>query len=333
MRKPAADSKFHHLETFVDAWDNFIITSHHEPDGDATGTEYALLHLLETKGKTARILNPDPPDSRFTYFQKREVFHHLEESPAPSKEKFALIIVDTSDIDHLGRSKTDLIPLAADIFVIDHHNSTGNFSKEKMFIDPNAAATTEIVYLLYKKWKVQIPEDVAWALFTGLVFDTGSFVYPKTSASSFQMAQELLEKGVRPKEVHSQLYERMTSQKLRLLAEVQSGFEVLAEERLAVQAVTQKMLQKTGAEMADSDNMINYPLKCSSIKVSAFFREEADGQTKVSLRSKGGVDMAAFASEWGGGGHTNAAGFTVAEGLEQLKPKVVKKLIALLHES
>lgn len=330
MRKTVKEHTFEEFDSFIQRWENFVITSHHEPDADATGSEYALLYALQEKGKKAKIINPDPPDPRFTYYKERDVFHTLGNSFSKDIKDFALIMVDNSDFDHMGAGKTELVPYAKDIFIIDHHNTRKDILNS--YIDPTSAATTEILFRLFEHWKLEIPPDVAWGLFTGLVFDTGSFVYPKTTGASFQMAETLLSLGVKPKEVHSQLYEKMTPQKLRLLAEVQAGFEILYKDQIAFQTLTKEILKKTGAESSDSDNMINYPLKCSSVVISVFFREIPDGTVKVSLRSKGNLDMATFAQSFGGGGHTNAAGFTVQEGLEQIKQRVLNDLTQLLDE-
>lgn len=331
MSTGSLEEQYRAFDAFVLRWDTLVLTSHKAPDADATGSEYGLLKALSRRGKKAVILNSDEPEAKFTYFQTEPLFHTLAETELLPRGEFGLIIVDTGDLDHLGAAAEVLIPRSKEVFVIDHHNVGRAWQIYPALVDVNAAATAEIVYEIYQRWGLDIPTDVAFALFTGLVFDTGSFVYPKTSEKTFAIAKHLMELGVRPKEVHSQLYEQLTPQRLMLLAEVQAGFELLENSAIAVQTVTQEILKRTGASLADTDNMINYPLKCTTVKISVFFKELENGTTKVSLRSKMPYDVGKFAHEWGGGGHINASGFTHPEGLAQTKEKVLQSLREFLH--
>ncbi len=324
---------FQHFNEFLDHWDSFILTSHREPDADATGSEYGLYHALRQLNKSVVILNSDQPESKFTYFQTEEVFHTIADTWRLPQDDFAVIVLDTGDIDHIGIAAEILFPRAKGVFFIDHHNIGKAKDLYPSLVAPDRAATSELIYEFYVNRGLEITTDVAFALFTGLVFDTGSFVYPKTSTKTFAIAQKLMELGVKPKEVHSQLYEQLTPERLKLLAEVQAGMELILDDKIAVQTVTQDILHRTGATMSDSDNMINYPLKCKSVLVSIFFKELDKDSIKVSLRSKGNYDVGAFAQMWNGGGHSNAAGFQSNEGLDQLKPKVLSKLCEFVQKT
>lgn len=314
------------FDAFVRKWDRFVLTSHKEPDADATGSEYGLYHALRALGKSAVIINQDRPETKFIYYQTENVFFTLDDTSLIPDGDFAIVVLDTGDLDHIGRVVDVLFPKAREVFFIDHHNFGRAANTFPSLIDADRAATAEIVYELYQHWNLPIRTDVAFALFTGLVFDTGSFIYPKTSTRSFAIAKNLMELGVKPKEVHTQLYEQLTPERLKLLAEVQSGMELILDDRIAVQTVTQAILNRTGATLADSDNMINYPLKCKSVVVSVFFKELEDAMVKVSLRSKPPYDVGIFAQSWGGGGHSTASGFVCAAGLDQVKPKVLNRL-------
>lgn len=323
---------FKNFNDFLARWDTFVLTSHREPDADATGSEYGMYHALRQLGKKAVILNSDRPESKFTYFQTEEVFFTVDDSSKIPQNDFAVIVLDTGDVDHIGIAYEVLFPKAKEVFFIDHHNIGKAKERYQALVDPNRAATSEIIYEFYQECGLEITTDVAFGLFTGLVFDTGSFIYPKTSTQTFAIAQKLMELGVKPKEVHTQLYEQLTPERLKLLAEVQANMKLILEDKIAVQTVTQDILRRTGASLADSDNMINYPLKCKSVVVSIFFKELSSNSVKVSLRSKSNYDVGAFAQTWGGGGHSNAAGFEINDGLEQLKPKVLSKLCEFVQQ-
>jgi len=323
---------FKTFDEFVERWKHFVITSHVDPDADATGSEYGLYHALLKRNKSAVILNATEPDPKFTYFQTEDVFHTIHQMQFLPKDDFALIIVDTGDIDHIGHIADLILPKAKEVFIIDHHNVGSAKDLYPSIVVSERAATAEIIYELYRHWNLDISTDVAFGLFTGMVFDTGSFIYPKTSKRTFEIAQYLMDLGVKPKEVHSQLYERLTPERLKLLADVQSGMELISDNKIAIQSLTQETLKRTGATMADADNMINYPLKCTTVVVSVFFKELEDGTTKISLRSKGNFDVGQFAQVWGGGGHINAAGFAWKEGIDQTKIKVIKNLCEYIKQ-
>src|SRR5262249_26551368 len=154
------------------------------------------------------------------------------------------------------------------------------------FIDDSAAAASQIVFFLAEAFGAKIDLVAANALFMGIVFDTGSFIYPKTSPATFQVAQKLLTLGVRPKDIHAALFEPMPPARMRLLALVQASMRLTHGDRTAIQIMTHDMLAETGAHAEDSENFINYPLKCTTVLVSIFVRESKPGMYRCSLRSK-----------------------------------------------
>lgn len=298
--------------------DNFLIASHVDPDGDATGSEFALAEILRLKGKNALILNGDKASSKFTFFDKTKIIGSLAEG-RPTPENLAnwnLIIVDTSDLGHTGSVKNQIIPFVKSVFIIDHHTAP-KMNQSLTYIDESASATCEIMYLLYEACGLTPSLDAGRAIFTGIVYDTGSFIYPKTSARTFEVARKLTTLGVIPKEIHSELYETIEPARMKLLARVQSSMEMVFHNQIAWQVLTKAMLKETGASYEDSENFINYPLKCNTVRVSVFFKEMENGLYKCSLRSKGNIDVSSIAISLGGGGHRNAAGYTCpAEPLE-----------------
>ncbi len=324
--------RFDELLSFLRKNDNFLLVSHADPDGDALGSEYALCRILHSLKKEASILNADRGSHRYLFFDNENLIVSLEEGSTVPLDinKKILILLDTSDYQHTGQAKSEIIPLAEQVIIIDHHEALRP-PPAPSYIDNTAAATCQIVFEIATALGVQIDISTAKALFMGLVFDTGSFIYSKTSARTFEIAKELVLAGVKPKEIHAQLYETIEPQRMKLLAKVQSTLTLTSQDRIAYQVMTQSMLTESRAEADDSVNFIDYPLKCQTVQISMFLKESSPKSFRCSLRSKENINVANIALKYGGGGHQNAAGFPCPDlPLEKLKELLIKSLEELL---
>jgi len=301
------DELYHYLMTH----DDFLLISHADPDGDAIGCQVGLYEVLTKIGKNVLILNSDDHDEKYRVFDVQGVVHNLETgSPVPTDlARRTLILIDTSDYQHTHLAKDLLLPFGKEVLIIDHHTPPAQWPK-LAYIDDTAAAASQIVFQLAQRFGVKLSKSAAAALFMGIVYDTGSFIYPKTSPETFETAKQLVELGVKPIEIHSALYETIEPSKMKLLAKVQATMQFWHDDRTAFQLVTQDMLLATESEMEHSENFINYPLKCTSVLVSVLIKEITAGKFRCSLRSKGVVDISGLALSQGGGGHRTAAGFT-----------------------
>jgi phosphoesterase RecJ-like protein len=183
-----------------------------------------------------------------------------------------------------------------------------------------------MVWRLSKLLGVDLPLDAAEAVFAGIVYDTGSFAYPKTQASTFECALELARKGVKPYTIHNRVYESSSVSVLILQKRVLGSLELLLDNRLAVQILTQGDLLLSGASYEDAEEFVNTPLMGKDVEVSLLVKEKAEGRWRCSLRSKGAVNVAHIAQGFGGGGHWTAAGFTSDLPLEGLKKAVLQTI-------
>lgn len=301
---------FEQLTAQLKIHDNYLLVSHSDPDGDAVGSELGLLAVLRLLGKSALILNSDACPNKFRAFDPDGDLHSLEDGdPVPDDlGKKTLILIDTSDFQHTGRAKDQLIPFVRQVLVVDHHTPPAQLLCPS-YIDDTASASSQIVFFLAEALGLTLDKTAADALFMGIVFDTGSFIYPKTTGATFQAARTLVEWGVRPKEIHSALFETIDPSRMRLLALVQSSLRLYHNDRTALQTMTQAMLTAAGAGSEEAEHFINYPLKCTTVAVSMFLKEVKPGFFRCSLRSKGAVDVSVLAQVHGGGGHKTAAGF------------------------
>jgi phosphoesterase RecJ-like protein len=304
---------FDELHQYLLTHDNYLLLSHADPDGDAIGSQVGLHEILCRLGKTVSVLNADACSAKFQAFDTQSVIHSLEEGttiPVDLAQKI-LILLDTSDYQHTHAAKDVLLPFGKEVLIIDHHTLPQQWP-QLAYIDDSAAASSQIIFQLALRFGVTLSKSAAAALFMGIVYDTGSFIYPKTSPQTFDTARRLVELGVKPIEIHSALYETIEPARMKLLASVQATLRLWHDDRTAFQLVTQDALTQSGASIDHSENFINYPLKCTTVLVSVLLKEVTAGKFRCSLRSKGVIDISGLALSQGGGGHRTAAGFPCA---------------------
>ncbi len=312
---------------FINNNDKFILTAHETPDGDALGSECAMYFALHALGKTVRIFNADPMPGKFSFIDSDGIMTTLEsENQLPfDLEDYVLIILDTNDIKNIGQVSTMVLPRVKDSLIIDHHDSGGSVVKSNLIIR-EASSTCEILFELFTELKLSIDFPAAQSLFVGIVYDTGSFIYPKTTAKTFDIAHELVKKGVEPNYVYTKVYESNSISSLVLQSKVLGTLELFMDDHIAVQTMLKSTLEECGAFYEEADSLINIPLKSEQIRVSIFFKENNTGILRCSLRSKDNIDVSVIAQHYNGGGHKTAAGFKCKESLDDIKSNVLKML-------
>jgi phosphoesterase RecJ-like protein len=314
--------------------DNYVIVSHDGPDPDGLGAAYALTLALSALGKMSVAAVSDKIPAKFRFIDRRGLFKSLSDVrslPFPAAEATP-IIVDTHDMDYLGEKPAELIAAAKPPLVIDHHELKAEPGGLE-FVDPSASSSSELVYLLSQALGVELPVDAAEAVFAGIVYDTGSFSYPKTSERTFACALALVRRGVKPYEVHNRMYESSSDGVLILQKAVISSLELELGGQVALQSLCKDDLSASGASYEDAEDLVNIPLQDKRVEVSVLFKENMEGKLRCSLRSKGGVNVARIAQTFGGGGHKTAAGFTCRSPLARAKVDVVQSIARSILQS
>ncbi len=316
-----------HLSDFILNNDKFIITAHETPDGDAIGSESAMYVALKNSGKNVQVINADPMAERYTFLDYDNSFHVLKDnfSLPEDIDEYSLIILDTNDIDNIGEVNAKILSSSKNHIIIDHHESYEK-TTDNILIMSNASSTCEILFELFDFLSLEIDFKIAQALFVGIVYDTGSFIYPKTTAKTFSIAYELVSKGVLPNEIYSRIYESNSISALKLQSKVSSSLKLYYNQHVAVQRMLKETIQECGALYEEADAIINTPLKSETVKVSVFFKENSEGVLRCSMRSKGNIDVASIAQHYNGGGHKTAAGFKSKYPLDEIQEKVLKRL-------
>jgi len=302
----------------IEKKDRFAITSHVRPDGDSLGSSLGLYWLLKALNKDIEVIMRDPaPHS----YQQLPGAHAIRVTPAADRAYDAIFVIECSDIDRPG-----LIDLEKHFVVnIDHHSTTELFGTVN-WIDSTASAVGEMIYNLCKATGVRVTKEIAECVYTALLTDTGSFHYSNTTERTFKIASELIRTGVKPAKTAEAIFGSYQWPKIELLSQVLATAQRDESGHVAWMRQTLEMQQQTKASDEDTDGFVNYPLTVGEVEATALFKECAPGVYRTSLRSKGDVNVAKVAEQFGGGGHRNAAGCTLKGELAEIEQKLVPLL-------
>lgn len=314
---------------FLKANDDFIIASHDGPDADGIGAAYALALALRSIGKRAQPVVSEEMPAKFAFMDPRGLFRSLSGpgALAVDPQKASFVIVDTHDLGYVGMRVENLVAEAPRLIMIDHHEPRGGEAKSYHCVDAAASSSSELIYVICGLLGAEIPGDAAAAIFAGIVYDTGSFAYPKTGERTFACALDLVHRGVSPYAIHNSMYESSTIGALILQKTVLSSLELASDNRIAIQTMSRKDLVSSGADYEDAEDLINIPLQSGTVEVSVLFKENLEGRLRCSLRSKGEVNVAHIAQNFGGGGHKTASGFTCDRPLARMKEAVLESIV------
>lgn len=317
-KPPAIDAIRHE----VAAGARFLLTSHARPDGDAIGSELALAFALEALGKRVEVINRDPVPEQFRPFPGTD---RIVVADRVTGRFDAAFVLECGDVTRPGLAGLERYRLVN----IDHHAGNGLYGAVNWF-DPSAAACGEMVFELVDALGVPLSVEIATHVYVAILTDTGSFHYSNITARTFDICRRLVASGVEPEAVARQVYDTGSPGKLRLIGALLSGMRLEAAGRLALLYLDADLLRQTGATYDDTDGLINMPLSAREVQAVAMFKTEQPGEVRVSLRSKGPVDVRVVAERHGGGGHRNAAGFTLKTPLSQAHDAIVAQLAAAL---
>ncbi|MBF0343980.1 MAG: bifunctional oligoribonuclease/PAP phosphatase NrnA [Nitrospirae bacterium] len=311
------------LVSYIREADDYCIAVHVFPDGDAIGAALALFLGLTAMGKRAAVYSKDLIPQMFDNLPAVENFKPITALNEVDTTNATLIIVDCNSPERAGLPEHAGLkaPSFKKTLVIDHHVTETNFGDIRWVI-PDYPATGLMIYFLLKSLDIPITTDIAINVYTSLAVDTGTFRFSNTTPEALFVASELIKAGVKPVAVADRLYNSWSEARFLLLKNMLSSLEI--HNRLAITVITQDMLKDTGANLEDTDNFVNFPIMINSVAVSALFKEVDTDKWKVSLRSRGEVDVSGIAQRFGGGGHRNAAGFRINGSLPNTKQTLIK---------
>jgi phosphoesterase RecJ-like protein len=303
----------------------FLITSHARPDGDSIGSQLAMAFALDALGKEVRIVNADPAPDHYQDFpgmDRIEIAARVE--PLATD---AVIVMECSDLSRTGVSGLE----SQFILNIDHHAGNHMYGAINWH-DETAAACGEMVFELIEALGVELTFEIATHIYLAILTDTGSFHHSNITPRTFEICRRCVEAGVSPAVMARRVFDSNSFGKLKLIGALLDDMELADSGRLAVLRMDDQMLAATGSTHNDTEGLINLPLTAREIQAVVFFKVTDTGDVRVSMRSKYDVDVRRVASEFGGGGHKNASGFTVSGPLSAVRDRIVSRIVAAIAE-
>jgi len=300
----------------IEQRDHFVLTSHARPDGDAIGSVLACGAILRQMGKSAEVILHDGVP---IIYQPLPFATEVKKAESVNGKYEAAIVLECDSVQ-----RTRLSGLERHFLInIDHH-ATGRQFADVNWIELSACATAEMIYWLARAAGAHVTPEIATCLYTAVLTDTGSFCFRGTNERTFALAQELVHAGADPARIAQSVYFSNPTSKMRLLGQ---ALNTLARDgSLAWMHVTNEQMARVDAREEDCEGLVNYALAIEGVEVALFFREQEPGKWRVSLRSKGTVDVAEVAAYFGGGGHHAASGCSLEGPLTAVTERVTEKL-------
>ena len=303
----------------------FVVTSHARPDGDAIGSSLAMAYALRHLGKEVRVVSSDPappPLMPFPGVAAIEVTRRVED---PGD---AVVVMECGTLERTGIEGLE----RGYVVNIDHHVGNSMYGALNWF-DVSAAACGEMVFDLVRALGVPLTPEIATHVYIAILTDTGSFHFSNITPRTFDICRLCLEAGVDPPAVARTVFDSNSLARLRLHGAVLNRMHLDSSGRIATLWVDTALTDALGATSEDTEGLINVPLTVKEIVAVAFFKEQASGEWRVSMRSKGDIDINAIAREFGGGGHKNASGCNARGTLDALEKEFEARIAAAIDSA
>jgi phosphoesterase RecJ-like protein len=297
----------------------FFVSSHQRPDGDAIGSAVGFALALRELGKQADVVMDGVPPH---FLQPFPAVDQIRVTRAVSDVVDGSIIMECSSIDRTGVAGLDRSP----VLNIDHHVGNTQYGTIN-WIDESAAACTELVFTLIEALGIRMTPDIATHVYLGLLTDTGSFRFSHITPRSFEIARRCVEAGANPQWIARTHYDSSTLGRVKIFGQVLNTMQLDRSGRVALLTMTHASAAAAGATYDDTDGIINFPLSVKDIQAVGFIKEAEDGEWRVSMRSKGDIDVGAIARAHGGGGHKNAAGCSARGPLDAVQQQFLSLLV------
>jgi len=319
---------FREIADLITKKQEFVLTSHVNPDGDSIGSEIALFKFLLKYGKKARIINYSKTPDNYIFLDKDNIIEQFDEQKHSSViiNADVIVILDTNEYSRIRTMEPYVRDSKAVKVVIDHHMGLNQNGFDYYISDTDSPSTGEILFRFFKTFEnSMLDKEIALALYTAIMTDTGSFKFDRTNSETHLIAAELLSYEINPYEVYSEVYNRATPGKLRLLGKFLENIKLEHDEKLAYSVLLLKDFEETGTNEYATEGYGQHLLSLDTAIIGIIITETLRG-VKLSFRSKGNVPVNELAKEFGGGGHINAAGAFILNGNigELIKECVIK---------
>lgn len=307
----------------------FVISSHARPDGDSLGSQLAMAYALRALGKDVTVINADPAPATLMALPGVSEIRISPTVEAVDDRGFdAAIIMECGDVARTGVAGLDRLFLIN----IDHHPGNTGYGQLNWF-DETAAACGEMVFDLVRALGAPLTRDIATHVYLAILTDTGSFHYSSISPRTFEISRETLLAGVDPVQMARTVFDSNSMGRLKVFGALLSGMRIDPSQRIAILYLDHDLARLAGGTYDDTEGLINEPLTVKEVQAVVFFKQIEGASYRVSMRSKGNIDIGSVAKTFGGGGHKNAAGCTVTGDIETLKATFVEKMTRAIDKS
>jgi bifunctional oligoribonuclease and PAP phosphatase NrnA len=305
MTNPPAD-----LVQRIKQGQRFVVASHQRPDGDAIGSAMAMALALRALGKEATVVTDAIPP---VFLQPFPEVPSIRIAPEVTETFDAALIMECSELSRTGVKGLDQSP----VMNIDHHPGNTGYGAVN-WVDESAAACGEMAFTLIDALGAPLTKDVATHVYLAVLTDTGSFHFSHLTPRTYEIARSCVAAGADPQWIARTHYDSNSLARVRIFGVVMNGMVIVDEGRVALLSITRQTMTDLSGTSDDLEGLINFPLTVKDIEAVAFFKEIGANDWRVSLRSKGTVDVGAIARWQGGGGHTNAAGCSAKGALDDV---------------
>ncbi len=320
--------KYRELNELLVSSKKIVITTHVIPDGDAIGSSMAMKSFLEKNYKNPVVINHSPTPENLKFLDPDESIRVFEDDQTENEQLISeadlIILLDTNEYSRTRSMEQRLINSPAKKLCIDHHQDMQSEKFDLVISDTESPSTCQIVYdYLITEHPDTIDKKISEALYTGIITDTGSFRYPRTTEETFLSCAELVRRGADPVWIYEKIYNENSINKIRLMSRYVSSFEFHYNDRLGLGMLTAEDFAETGADQTDIEGFSSIMMSIKGI-VASIMLVELPHSIKISLRSKGDIPVNEIAKQFDGGGHRNAAGASYYQGnIQELKTKVL----------
>jgi phosphoesterase RecJ-like protein len=305
-----------------------LVASHVDPDGDSLGTQLAFAGFLRNNGKQVFLVREDVIPEKYQFLPEINSITHIHDMSENFRVDAAVIL----ECPHISRAGSIINKINGDckIINIDHHQDNDGFG-EVVWVNKEASSVGELVFEYFESVGYKIDRVVATQLYTAILTDTGRFRYNSTSPRTMEIAGKLIEAGANPRAICDMIYYNLPQSTIKMIGHALDRAEFLRNGRICVLAVEKEILSKNEARLSDTEGLAEYSLFGKGVEVGVLLKEGDDGVTRISLRSRGKVNVAKLAAQFGGGGHINAAGCSIDKSLPDAKNEILKALEKVLN--
>jgi phosphoesterase RecJ-like protein len=324
MTTTSADATRAQVAAAIRQRQRFLVMSHARPDGDAIGSSLAMAYALRDLGKDVRVMSRDAPPPPLMVFPGVPEIEIVDRVDDPAD---AVIVMECGDVKRPGIDGIE----RGFVINIDHH--PGNVLYGTLnWLDLSAAACGEMVFDLVRELGVALTYDIALHVYIAILTDTGSFHYSNITPRTFDVCRQCVEAGVHPPTVARSIFDANNLGRLKLFGAVLNRMTLDPTGRVATLTVDKQLTRDCGGTYEDTEGLINLPLTVKEILAVVFFKEIGPGDWRVSMRSKGDIDINVIAKEFGGGGHKNASGCSARGDLVSLRAVFEQKVTRAIDE-